>query len=353
MARTELEIENHVIGDDHPPFIIAEAGVHHYNSVEIAKTLIVSAKIAGVDAIKFQTYTANRLATRWAPKYWSDESGETQYEVFAERDKLGKNDYIELSEFAGEVGIIFLSTPFDPDSAALLNDLNIPAFKIASADLTNYPLLKIVRSFEKPVILSTGASTFAEIEQSLAVISDCSAPVALLHCSLSYPTVVHDANLLRIQMLRERFPDVVIGYSDHTQPQDSEMACPLSVALGARIIEKHFTLNKLLPADDHYHAVDQKGLANLVKNCADAYAMTKQCVEMTKSEEAARTYARRSIVAANSLPRGTVLSMSDIDCKRPGTGLSPNKIENILGKRITRNIDADELIKLEDLESIS
>lgn len=350
MSRQVIQIGEHLIGDEHPPFIIAEAGVHHYNSLELAKAYILNARLAGAQAIKFQTYKADRIAARWAPTYWDDSSGRTQYEIFASRSQLTLDDYHVLVEYAREVNINFLSTPFDPDSAQLLYDLGVPAFKIASADITNLPLLRVVAAFNLPVILSTGASTIDEIRQAVNDVQSQGALVAILHCTLAYPTPLKDANLRRITALREKFPDLVVGYSDHTQPQDSPLTCPLSVALGARVIEKHYTLNKQLPEDDHYHAVDQQGLIELVKGCANAFTMTTGYTEIGESEMAARTYARRSIVAARPLSAGTRLTMDDVDCKRPGTGLSPHKIDDVVGRVLKRSLDADELIQYNDLQ---
>lgn len=337
------------IGDEHPPFVIAEAGVHHGNSVALAKQYIVAARIAGAHAIKFQTYKAAKLATRWAPAYWSTDGQVTQFEVFAERDKLNADEYKELVDFASSLGIIFLSTPFDSDSAGLLNGLGVPAFKIASADVTNAPLLKAVARFGKPVILSTGASTYDEVARAVEMISAGGAPVAVLHCSLAYPTPVGEANLRRIAALRERIPNVVVGYSDHVRPQDSELPCPLAVALGARIIEKHFTLNKRSVGDDHYHAVDPDGLARLVENCRHAFEMTGAPVELGREEDAARKYARRSIVAARAVPAGKRLELSDVDFKRPGTGLPPTEVDSVIGRTTRRELREDELIRHEDL----
>lgn len=350
MERAIMRIGRHSIGDEFEPFVIAEAGVHHYNSVELAKDYLRQARVAGVHALKFQTYDAGRLATRWAPAYWGDAAGRTQYEVFAERSRLSVDDYGDLFAYAAELGVLLLSTPFDPDAAAMLHDFGMPAFKIASADITDLPLLRVVAAFGKPVLLSTGASTLEEIRRAVGALLGSGCAPALLHCTLAYPTAVDDANLRRITVLREEFPDLAIGYSDHTRPRDSELACPLAVALGARIIEKHYTLNKDLPGDDHYHAVDQAGLRRLVKNCRDAWCQTRSYVEVVESETVARTYARRSIVAARALPEGHVVGFDDIDAKRPGTGISPLDIDAVVGRKTTRAFAADELIDFDGLE---
>lgn len=349
MERSTLQIGSYPIDDATPPFIIAEAGVHHYNSVELAKAYILQAKITGVHAIKFQTYSAKRIAARWAPTYWDSGDGLTQYDIFLNRSKLTADDYETLFAYARDLGILLMSTPFDEDAASLLNDLGMTAFKIASADITHFPMLRHIKQLGKPLILSTGAATFDEIRAAVDLLDGV--PVALLHCSLSYPTSVKDANLERITKLREAFPQLVIGYSDHTQPQDTEFACPLAVGLGARIIEKHYTLNKHLSDDDHYHAVDQAGLIRLIKNCNEAFLMTSHYEEMTDAEQAARQYARRSIVAARNLSAGDIVKVQDVDYKRPGTGVSPTQLDAVLGKRLTRDLDADALILLDDLET--
>jgi len=349
-SETSFLIHDRPVGTDAEPYVIAEVGVHHANSVELAKAYIRAARVAGADAVKFQTYSADRLAARWAPTYWDDGTGRTQYDIFSSRSLLTEGDYAELTDYAEEVGIHFLSTPFDPDAAALLERIGVPAYKIASADITNLPLLEVVAAFGKPVLLSTGASTFDEIGAAVDTVRAADTPCAILHCTLTYPTPLADANLGRISALREAFPELVVGYSDHTQPQDSPLACPLAVALGAVIVEKHFTLNKLLPEDDHYHAVDADGLARLVYDCRMAARMVGNYREISDSERAARSFARRSVVASHAILAGTVLALEDVDFKRPGTGISPAAVDTVLGKRTTRDLEPDELVLPEDLE---
>ena len=209
-------------------------------------------------------------------------------------------------------------------------------------------MLKHIKQFNKPILLSTGASTFEEIRRTVELLDGV--PIALLHCSLSYPTTVADANLNRIQMLKEEFPHIILGYSDHTQPQDSEITCPLSVGLGVKVIEKHYTLNKYAEEDDHYHAVDQDGLKRLVKNCRDAFLMMQGSVEITDVELEARKFARRSIVANTHLSAGTILKAEHLAYKRPGTGISPTDVNRVIGKHLTQNVEADALITTDLLE---
>jgi sialic acid synthase SpsE len=340
------------VGRDHRPYVVAEAGVHHYNSVELAEQYIERAKAAGADAIKFQTYEAARLVTRWAQPYW-DAGGKTQFDIFAERSLLSEGEYARLFSKADEIGIQLLSTPFDPGSAQMLDALGMAAVKIASGDLTYFPLLETVAGMQKPVLLSTGASTLDEIAQAVRVLRDSGArDVALLHCSLAYPTKLRDANLLRIDALQEAFPDCVIGYSDHTVPTESELPCPLAVCRGAAIVEKHFSLDTSLPGDDHYHSVDPPGLARLVKQCGDAWTATGHFVELTAAEMAARDGARRSIVAARTIPCGKPLQMEDVDFKRPGIGIPPSSVDRVVGRRTTRGFSPDELIEDDGLEPL-
>lgn len=339
----QFTIDGIAIGHEHKPYVIAEAGVHHYDSVEMAKEYIRAARIAGVASVKFQTYTADGLVANWAPVYWETKE-KTQYEVFSKKKGFTQEQYAELFAYAKEVGVTFLSTPFDEKSADMLNELGMTAFKIASADLTNIQMVKRVAGYGKPVLLSTGASTYDEIAETLKQISHINPQISLLHCSLSYPTPLKDANLMRIVELSKRFPDIVLGYSDHTQPHHSENPCALAVALGARVIEKHFTLNTYLDGDDHYHAVDLEGLKRLEKNCKEAFLMCSAAREMTDKEQAAREKARRSIVAARDLPEGHVLTMADLAFKRPGTGLAPGEAEQLIGKKTRRAIRYDELL---------
>jgi len=346
---TDFFIGDRAITAGAAPFIIAEAGVHHRNSIALAKRLVLEAAVAGADAVKFQTYSAARLAARWAPLYWSD-SQTTQYDVFSTRSLLSRDDYAELFAYADDVGITLLSTPFDDDAAEMLLDLGMPAYKIASADITNQPLLERVASFGVPVLLSTGASKFDEIARAVSVFARASVPLALLHCSLAYPTLVASANLGRLVRLAEEFPDCHIGYSDHTRPSESLIPCSAAVALGACIVEKHFTLNTALPGDDHYHAVDPVGLRRLVEECHAAYAATRYLGEMTDEELPARQHARRSIVAARDIPAGTALGLQHVDFKRPGTGLPPYRLAEVTGRRLKVDVGYDEQIELNQLE---
>lgn len=334
-------------------FIIAEAGVHHSCSLSVAKRLIDAAADAGADVIKFQTYKANTLVTEWAPQYWlsSDESHATQFECFSQRDKFGFEEYGELSEYAQHKDIIFCSTPFDLQAVEWLEEIDVPFWKIASGDIDNFPLLEQVANTRKPILLSTGASNFSEINETIEFLKSKGVKeLALLHCNLAYPTPNEEANLLRIIALQRRFPCHLIGYSDHTIPDQAVTIPVVAVALGAQIIEKHFTLDRSLPEDDHYHSVNPAMLRTMIQGIKIAEEAIHSNTEITKSESPARQYARRSLVAINDIPKGSILNLSMVSPKRPAGGITPARINQVLGCRTKKPVKKDEQIQWEFLE---
>ena len=246
------------------PFVIAEAGVNHEGSMETARLLIRQAAEAGADAVKFQTYRADTIAVKDSPAYWdrSKEPTATQHELFSKYDKFWKAEFEQLRLECDRAGVEFLSTPFDAESTVFLNDL-VGAFKVASADLTNLPFIRHICSFGRPILLSTGASDLWEISEAVSLIRQQGNSVALMHCVLNYPTDRYSANLGMITDLRRRFPEASIGYSDHTLPDPQMSVLTTAVLLGASILEKHFTHDKSLPGNDHYHAMDREDLARL------------------------------------------------------------------------------------------
>jgi N-acetylneuraminate synthase len=347
-----IACQGRIIGEGHRPFIIAEAGVHHNCSLQKAFELVDAAVETGVDAIKFQTYRAEKLVTTWAPRYWDcGEKPGTQFDTFQERDKFGFEEYKKIAEYCKVKGIIFLSTPFDEEAVEWLDKLEMPLYKVASADITHFPLLKRIAQTGKPVVLSTGASEAAEINEAIGWLKqNGTKEIALLHCCLSYPTPDEQANLKKIQGLRQEFPDYVIGYSDHTIPDEAVSVLLGAAALGASIIETHFTLDRSLPEDDHYHAVDKVLLKRLVdgaKILAKALGTPKMTV--AECEIPARNNARRSIVANEPIAAGTVIKYEHLDFKRPGLGLAPTKVQQVLGKKVLKDIPADGLVLLENL----
>lgn len=342
-----VRIGRKLVGPGYPTFVIAEAGVNHKGSLSAARRMIDEAARAGADAIKFQTYKAEKLVTRTAPLFWDDpEAGGTQYAVFKRSDAFDEGDYRTLYEHAQHVGITWLSTAFDLDAVRFLDALGMEAFKVASADLTNYPLLMAMAETGKPVILSTGASEMVEIYAAVEFLHrhGCK-DLILLYSVLSYPTADEDANLRRIPALQDAFPEIPVGYSDHTLPDDCVVISTMAVAMGAYMVEKHFTLDRSLPGDDHYMSVDPDQLATLIRNIRTLEkALGSPRFGVQSSEELARKYARRSVVSARFIPMGTTITRDMLIMKRPGTGISPTELPRLVGRVATVDIQPDTII---------
>lgn len=333
------------------PYVIAEIGVNHEGNIDLAKRLVELAAEGGAHAAKFQTYKAELLTVKDSPSYWdlSQEKTKSQFELFKKYDKFWKSEYESLKLICDENGVEFLSTPFDSNSASFLNDL-MPAYKISSSDITNKPFIEQISTFGKPIILSTGASDLVEINDALKWIAPSNVDVALLHCVLNYPTSNQDANLGMITGLKEAFPDLIIGYSDHTMPGDMKNL-EIATILGAEIIEKHFTHDKTLKGNDHYHSMDKEDLKNFyqrLKLVLELIGTTK--VTYIESEEKSRLNARRSLVTTRRLGIGDKIQLSDLTWKRPAHGISPKYIENIVGREVIADIDEDAIIKWEYLK---
>lgn len=349
----ETNLGSRVISPIDKPYIIAEIGVNHEGSMEQAKKLIEQAKQGGADAAKFQSYKAGSLASKNSPAYWdtNKEKTQNQYALFKKYDDFGEEEYVELAKHCKKIGIEFVSTPFDDEAVEFLNPL-VSFFKIASADLTNTPFLRRVASKKKPVILSTGASTLPEIEQATQTLSQAGCPdIVLLHCILNYPTQDRDAHLAMIKNLKRVFPNHTIGYSDHTMPDYSMTALLSAYLLGAVVIEKHFTHDKTLPGNDHYHAMDLQDLLRFTELSNKAYELLgdlelKQPIE---SEAAARQHARRSLVLSTGLEKGQKLTEINLTYKRPGGGISPIHWDQVINRTVRNSLEADHILQWEDL----
>lgn len=334
------------------PYIIAEAGVNHEGSMDIAQRLIDEAAEAGADAIKFQTYKAATLASKDSPAYWdtSKEPTKSQYELFKRHDSFWKNEFEILKKHCDMAGITFLSTPFDTESAIFLNDL-MDVFKISSSDITNKPFIEFICAFGKPVLLSTGASWLHEIAAAVEWIGAKGNKLALLHCVLNYPTADENAALGMIPALKRIFPQHVIGYSDHTLPGDMHIL-ELATILGARIIEKHFTHDKTLPGNDHYHAMDKHDLRRFYERIRHTLAAIGPFrVAALPAEEPARQHARRSLVASRNITKGQRLTGADLTWKRPAHGISPANYDEVIGMAAARDIAEDTVLQWSDLEN--
>lgn len=333
------------------PYIIAEAGVNHEGSMDIARRLIDEAAAGGADAIKFQTYKASTLASKDSPAYWdtSKEPTTSQYELFKRHDKFWKSEFEKLKKHCDTAGIAFMSTPFDVESAHFLNDM-MDVFKISSSDITNKPFIEILCDFHKPILMSTGAAHLHEIAEAVSWIEAKGNPLALLHCVLNYPTMDENAGLGMLVALQQHFPQHVIGYSDHTLPKDMKIL-EIATLLGARILEKHFSHDKKLPGNDHYHAMD---MHDLMLFCANmdriVSAIGPLKVEALASEEPARCNARRSLVTARAIPAGKVLDKDDLTWKRPAHGISPRCYDSVLGMKARHAIAEDTVLQWGNLE---
>lgn len=328
------------------PYIIAEAGVNHEGSMDLAKRLIDEAAEGGADAIKFQTYKADTIASKDSPYYWdiSKEPTRSQHELFKKYDKFWKKEFEELKIYCDKAGIEFMSTPFDVESARFLNDL-MPVFKISSSDITNFNFIELQCSFNKPIILSTGASHLWEVQEAVDIIEKHGNPLCLMHCVLNYPTPNEHANLGMIWDLRRKFPKHVPGYSDHTLPQEMEVI-HASALLGAAVIEKHFTHDKSLPGNDHYHAMDKHDLKTFWKRWESTSGLLGSFkLEALASEEPARNNARRSLVAARHIPAGKTIESADLTWKRPAHGISAKFYNNLIGKKSLQAIQEDDVLK--------
>lgn len=333
------------------PYVIDEAGVNHEGSMDIARRLIDEAAEGGADAIKFQTYKAATLASKDSPAYWdtSKEPTRSQYELFKKHDSFWKNEFEALKKHCDAAGIAFMSTPFDVESAHFLNDL-MDVFKISSSDITNKPFIEILCDFGKPIILSTGAAHLHEIAEAVEWIEARGNPLALLHCVLNYPTRDENAALGMIRGLQQHFPQHVIGYSDHTLPDDMHIL-ETATLLGARILEKHFSHDKTLPGNDHYHAMDKEDLKRFYARLERTLASVGDfALRALPEEEPARRNARRSLVAARAIAAGSRITPADLTWKRPAHGISPRNYDEVLTMRARRDIPEDTVLRWSDLD---
>lgn len=328
------------------PYMIAEAGVNHEGSMVIAKRLVDEAKEGGADAIKFQTYKASTLASKDSPAYWdtTKEPTKSQFQLFSKHDKFWKKEMVALKKYCDQVGIEFMSTPFDIESADFLNEL-MDVYKISSSDLTNKPFIEYMCQFGKPIILSTGASQLHEVQEAVSWIEKHGNPLALLHCVLNYPTPDENANLGMIKGLKRAFPGKLIGYSDHTLPKDMKTV-EVATLLGSVIIEKHFTHDKTLPGNDHYHAMDKEDLKVFYQNLGRTFGLLGSFkVEALADEAPAIKNARRSLVAAKPIMMGETITAEHLTFKRPAHGISPKHIEDVIGKTANDDIAEDTVMK--------
>lgn len=336
--------------------IIAEIGVNYYDiavkynisPLAAAKLMIEKAKSAGVHAVKFQTYKAETLAVKDSPYYWdiNEEPTRTQYELFKKFDSFGEREYEELYRLASTLGIEFLSTPFDVFAADYL-DKFMNVYKISSSDLNNLKFIEYLARKNKPIILSVGASCEEEIGRAIKIIRSVNDKfLVLMHCVLEYPTLYEHANLNKIVTLARKFPDAIIGYSDHTKPDEHYDVIKTAYNLGALVIEKHFTLDKTLKGNDHYHAMDFDDACKIISSLEYLEIIRgKYQLEYLPPEKIARENARRSIVAARNIVCGEIINEEAITWKRPGTGIPADQFDNVVGKTAKMDIAEDTILQ--------
>lgn len=327
--------------------IIAEAGVNHNGSLEIAKKLALTAKESGADIVKYQTAKLESLVSKAAEmaKYQKENIGEeTSQKEMLSKLLLSFSKFEELAAYCREIGIKFLSTPFDIDSICFLERLGCDIWKIPSGEITNYPYLVEIAKTHKPIILSTGMSTLQEVEECLSVLEKNGAgKITLLHCTTQYPTPYEDVNLRAMVTLRENF-GTEIGYSDHTRGIEIPIA---AVAMGATVIEKHFTLSREMEGPDHKASLEPQELAEMVRairHIEEAFGTGEK--EPVVSEIQNKAVARKSIIASRDIKAGELLTEANITTKRPGTGISPMKWNEVLGTKAIREFMEDELIEV-------
>ena len=334
------------------PFFIAEAGVNHLGSIDLGRRLIKEAAESGAHAIKFQSYKAKNLTTKNAPRFWDwegevEEDG-SQFDSYSLLDSFGEKEHLELKKICDEYNIEFMSTPFDDDATDYLDRVGINAYKIASCDVTNHPLLQHVASKGKIVMLSTGASGIKEISEAVNILKKGTNKIVVMHCNLKYPTPDDEINLNMIKNLKIEFPDCLIGLSDHTM---NLMTPAFAYLLGAHICEKHYTVDKTLGTSaDHWLSVDPTDVKQIIKNYDLVVNMAgKTQKKCTKGEERARLYARRSIVVNKLIKKGEILTRENLACKRPGTGIEPKHLNSMIGKKATKDLEEDHVITFDDI----
>lgn len=338
--------------------LIAEIGVNYYDIAKkhnispmaAAKLMIDEAKRSGIHAVKFQSYKAETLAAKNSPYYWdiTEEPTKSQYELFKKFDGFGEEEYKELSRYCKEKGIDFLSTAFDEESADYLYEL-MDFYKISSSDLSNLPFIEYQSKKNKPIIISCGASELDEIKRAIDTIKKFNdRQIVLMHCVLEYPTVYEHANLNKIISLKKEFPNLIIGYSDHTKPDVDADVIKTAYNLGASVIEKHFTLDKTLKGNDHYHAMDPDDAVRIIKGIEFIDIIRGSFeIKSLDSEQKARENARRSLVSKINILKGQIITEEMLTFKRPGTGISPDKIVEIIGKMAALDIEEDTILTFE------
>lgn len=337
------------------PYLIAEMGVNFYDTAKAlnitplaaAMMYIDAAAEVGIDCAKFQSYKADTIVSKNSPAYWdlSKEPTKTQHALFMKHDGFNEEDYRELCDYTHAKGMDFTSTPFDYASADYLYDM-VDFYKISSSDLSNLPFIEHIAKKGKPVYMSVGAAYLSECDEAIRVLKNTGCKdIVIFHCVLSYPTDPKNANLLIIETLKKTFPDIRVGFSDHVAPDDTMMTLATSYLLGAEVIEKHFTLDKTLSGNDHYHAGDPEDFKKAIVNfkwidtiLGSAEKTVLDCEMIPRRE------ARRSLVLTRDLKSGEIIKKEDIMPKRPGIGISPVYTDIVIGRSVKMDLAEDTIL---------
>jgi N-acetylneuraminate synthase/sialic acid synthase len=348
VART-LRIGRHDIGDDRPCYVIAEIGHNHQGSLATARELFREARLAGAHAVKLQKRDNRGLYTRAAydRPYDNENSFGATYGEHREFLEFGATEYRALQAYAGELGLDFFATAFDTASADFLEEIDVPAFKIASGDLKSTPLLEHVARYGKPMVISTGGARLEDVERAYKTVMPINPQVAILQCTAGYPAAFEELDLRVIATYRERFPDVVVGFSSH----DNGIAMPVAAyILGARIVEKHFTLNRAMKGTDHAFSLEPVGLRKMVRDLERTYrAMGDGEKKVYESERAPMQKMGKSLVVAHDLPAGHVIGHADVVMKSPAGGIPPYELESVIGRSTLKPLRADDFLAFDVL----
>jgi sialic acid synthase SpsE len=345
-----ISIGGREIGEGCPPFIMAEVGINHNGSLETALKMIRTAKEAGADAVKFQTFKADEFISDPEVTFTYKSAGQTVTEsmlAMFRRYELRAEDWKEIKQRCDEEGILFLSTPQNRSDLDVLLQIGVPAVKVGSDDFTNLPLLKSYARTGLPLFVSCGMSDLSEVQQALEAVGTLDGyPTVLLLCTSQYPTPPADVNLRKLRTLGAAYPSLILGFSDHTQ---GPLASSLAVAMGASLFEKHFTLGHDLPGPDHWFSEEPAGLKEWIESIRKAHAMMgSPLVRPTPAERDMRALARRSLVALKDIPAGTVLDESNLGLRRPGTGLNPGFWDSVVGKKTLRALPKGGQVRMGD-----
>lgn len=347
LMKPYIEIAGRKIGADYPPLVIAELGINHEGSLEVAKEMVDAASRAGVEMIKHQTHIVEDEMSGAAKKVIPGNAAVSIYEIM-QRCALSEEEELELKNYVESKGMIFISTPFSRAAAQRLEKFDVAAYKIGSGECSNYPLLEHIAAFGKPVILSTGMNDLESIAKALAIFEAKKVPVALLHTTNLYPTPIHLVRLGAMTQMSEAFPDKVFGLSDHTLNNN---ACLAAVALGAAILERHFTDGMQRSGPDIVCSMDEKTCQELIKNSNEIWQMRGGIKKAAEEEQVTIDFAFATVCSIATIKKGTALSKENIWVKRPGTGaIKAEHFNSILGKIATRNIENEQQLEYKDFE---